>query len=143
MIEPNADNSCDLARSGRDHRGRFVKGCRGGPGNPHARRVFEVREAMLACVTEEDIRAVTRRLIESAKAGDVSAAKVLFDRVFGKPSAAPLFGDSDARPAGSGVHGIQQHIVAIINNMTETVVGQGRTTSSQTASEDQGLGEHG
>jgi len=75
---PNEDN-------GRDGRGRFAPGNRGGPGNPHAAQVSRLRSALLDAVTPADMRDVVRALVDKAKGGDVHAASVLFDRVLGKP----------------------------------------------------------
>jgi hypothetical protein len=76
---------------GRDTSGRFAKGNPGGPGNPYPRQVAAFRQALLNCVTEEDIIAVTRAIIEEAKDGNIAAAKLLFQYVFGKPGpAAPM-----------------------------------------------------
>lgn len=66
--------------------GKFAKGCTPGPGNPMARKVWEVRQRICAAVTDQDIDDITRSLVEQAKAGDVQAACVLFDRMMGKPT---------------------------------------------------------
>ena len=42
----------------RDASGKFAQGNPGGPGNPHAKRVGELRTALLDAVTPEDMRAV-------------------------------------------------------------------------------------
>lgn len=76
---------------GRDEVGRFVEGCKGGPGNPFAARVGELRAALFAETTVNDMRAVVRKLISLAKGGDVAATKVLFDRVLGKIPVDVLF----------------------------------------------------
>jgi hypothetical protein len=44
--------------TGRDAKGRFVKGNRGGPGNPFGRLVGAFRTALLTTITEEDIQRV-------------------------------------------------------------------------------------
>jgi len=72
---------------GRDARGRFARGNPGGPGNPHARRVAQLRAALLKAVKPADVQEVARRLVSAAKAGDVPAAKLLLDRLFGPPVA--------------------------------------------------------
>lgn len=69
---------------GRDEVGRFIKGCKGGPGNPFAKRVGELRSALFAESTIDDMRKVVRRLITMAQEGDVPAAKVWLERVLGK-----------------------------------------------------------
>ncbi|MFG0331698.1 MAG: DUF5681 domain-containing protein [Phycisphaerales bacterium] len=78
-------------RNGRDASGRFTKGNPGGPGNPHARRVQEIRSAVLDAVTAEDIELIVKALIRRAKSGDVRAARELLDRAVGKstPPTAP------------------------------------------------------
>ena len=39
---------------------------------------------MLETITEDDLRAVVTKLVALAKAGNLGAAKLLFDRVLGK-----------------------------------------------------------
>lgn len=70
--------------NGRDGRGRFAVGNAGGPGNPFAKSVGELRKALFDAVTAEDLRAVTQMLIRKAKGGDVAAARELLDRTLGK-----------------------------------------------------------
>ena len=80
--------------NGRDERGRFAQGWKGGPGNPLAKRVAELRAALLAAVTPEDIDAIARVLVQKAKGGDVVAVKELLDRCIGK-APAPVVLDLD------------------------------------------------
>ena len=84
------DKPChhQMGQHGRDASGRFVKGCKGGPGNPHAQHVGQLRSALLEAVTAEDMEAIARKLVESAKAGNVQAVKELLDRLVGKPAQA-------------------------------------------------------
>lgn len=72
----------------RDTSGRFGPGNRAGKGNPHARRVAALRSALLDAVSEDDMREVIAKVVEQAKEGDVTAARVLFERVLGKPTEA-------------------------------------------------------
>ena len=72
---------------GRDQGGRFTKGNNGGPGNPHAAKVAQLRSVLLEAVTPEDIRAVVEALVTEAKAGNVSAMREFFNRVLGQPQA--------------------------------------------------------
>jgi hypothetical protein len=62
--------------------GRFGAGNKAAAG----RRVLsaELREAMVASVTPEDIRVIMAALVKAASGGDVAASKLLFDRVIGK-----------------------------------------------------------
>lgn len=68
----------------RDERGRFLPGNPGGPGNPMAARVAEYRRAAMDAVGVDEVRGVFRMLCDKALAGDVVAAKVLLDRLFGR-----------------------------------------------------------
>ena len=76
--------------NGRDASGRFAQGNAGGPGNPHAAQVGQLRRALLDAVTAEDIRAIAAKLVEMAKDGNVAAIKELLDRTLGKPHEADL-----------------------------------------------------
>lgn len=84
---------------GRDRStGRFVKGWKGGPGNPLAARVHEYRVAIFNAVTTEDVADVMRTMLKSAKDGDVAAAKVILERTAGKPLEETVEpSDNDAR----------------------------------------------
>ncbi len=80
---PNGSN-------GRDAGGRFAKGNPGGPGNPHAQRVGQLRSALLDAVTPADMQAIAHKLIDLAKEGDVPAIREIFTRTLGKPIEADL-----------------------------------------------------
>jgi hypothetical protein len=54
-----------------------------------------MRKALLAEVSEADLKRVVRSLIEAAATGNVRATAVLLDRLLGKPKNAPA--DSDER----------------------------------------------
>ena len=71
--------------NGRDGRGRFAKGNAGGPGNPHACKVAKLRSALLAAVTEDDVREIIERLVRLAKEGDLASIRELFLRTIGRP----------------------------------------------------------
>lgn len=82
---------------GRDANGRFVKGNAGGPGNPFARRVAQLRAVLMESVTDDDMRDVVRTLVTLAKAGDVAAIKLLFERLLGRvPTAEAEDDDGDS-----------------------------------------------
>jgi hypothetical protein len=70
---------------GRDSRGRFTKGNRGGPGNPFARQTAGLRAALLAAVTEQDMQEVAAALLLRARLGNLVAIKLLFSYVIGRP----------------------------------------------------------
>jgi hypothetical protein len=75
--------SANGENAGRDLQGRFVKGNPGGPGNPYARRVAALRSALLETVTEAEIRELVGVLLQSAKKGDISAARLLLGYAIG------------------------------------------------------------
>lgn len=81
-MEPSANGS-----NGRGTGGRFAAGNAGGPGNPHAARVAQLRATLLAAVTDDDIRAIVATLVAQAKGGDLAAIRELLDRLLGKPLA--------------------------------------------------------
>jgi hypothetical protein len=74
--------------NGRDGRGRFTAGNRGGPGNPFARQTAALRRALLAVVTPQDIEAIARMLVERARGGDLVAVKLLLLYAVGRPAEA-------------------------------------------------------
>lgn len=76
--------------NGRDGLGRFATGNPGGPGNPHAKRVGELRSALMAAVRPGDVTAIVGKLVELAKAGDVRAIREVLDRTLGRPVEADL-----------------------------------------------------
>jgi hypothetical protein len=75
-------------KSDRAANGRFAAGNRGGPGNPFARQVAELRQAILDRLTVEAASDIADTLIARAKAGDVAAARLLFQYGLGKPAKA-------------------------------------------------------
>lgn len=79
--------------------GRFLPGHAGGPGNPHAGQVARLRSAMLAAVSEDDIRAIVRQLVDRATAGDVRAAQEVLTRCLGKAEALDLLERMEALEA--------------------------------------------
>jgi hypothetical protein len=74
--------------SDHDSRGRFARGNKSGPGNPFARQSAALRQALMSAVTPQDIADVAAKLMEKAKQGDVSAAKLVLSYTLGKPTPA-------------------------------------------------------
>jgi hypothetical protein len=74
---------------GRAADGKFSFGNKGGPGNPFARQVAQLRKALVDAVTVERIQAIAAKLLELAEAGNVQAAKLVFSYVLGKPQPMP------------------------------------------------------
>ena len=84
---PNGPNG----GAGRDPAtGRFAAGWKGGPGNPHAKQVGRLRSAMLAAVSDKEMKAIVKKLVQLAKSGSVPAAKEVLDRCLGRPVEADL-----------------------------------------------------
>ena len=67
----------------RDRFGRFQPGTAAGPGR--AAHTQEHRAAMREAVTPEDVRNILGTLRDLALAGDINAARLVLDRVIGKP----------------------------------------------------------
>jgi len=67
-----------------DAKGKFAKGNKLGTGNPHAKKVADHRMAMMNAVTPADTKAVVKKLLEMALAGEGWAAKEYLDRFVGK-----------------------------------------------------------
>lgn len=86
---PNGSNGAATAIT-RDSNGRFVKGNAGGPGNPHARRVGELRSHLMQALSDDDWRIAITALVAKAKQGDLAAIKELLDRTLGRPTEADL-----------------------------------------------------
>ena len=78
--EPSPNGS-----NGRGAGGKFAKGWKGGPGNPHAKRVAELRAILLGAVKDEDFKAITQTLIKQSTSGDMVAMRELFQRTLGPP----------------------------------------------------------
>ena len=70
--------------NGRSHDGRFGRANRFAVGNPHAVAVGRLRSALLAAISEDDVRVVVAKLVSMAKEGDIKAAKLILDRCVGK-----------------------------------------------------------
>jgi hypothetical protein len=71
-----------------DAKGRFTKNNPGGPGNPFARQVAQLRKRLLDRLSAEQLDAIADKLIELAKDGHVQAIKLLFSYTLGKPAEA-------------------------------------------------------
>lgn len=69
---------------GRLPNGQFGVGNKGGPGNPHAKRVNQIRSFLLRAVSDDDLRRIVSALVERAKAGELAAIREVFDRCIGR-----------------------------------------------------------
>ncbi len=63
---------------------RFKKGWKGGPGNPFGGKIEKLRAALINAVTPADFRAIARKWVMLARAGDIHAGEVLMDKTIGK-----------------------------------------------------------
>jgi len=79
------ENPLPNGANGRDDKGQFTKGNGGGPGNPFAQQVAELRKTLLAAVTPKDLRDVVRSLLKQAKEGNIAAVRELLSRLLGPP----------------------------------------------------------
>ena len=75
----------ERVRLQRDEGGRFKKGWKGGPGVPKGSKGAEFRAMLNKAVTPDDFIRVTRTLVKKAKAGDMTAIKIFYDRTLGPP----------------------------------------------------------
>src|SRR5438067_9009485 len=82
----NEVNAKPQAADGRDAKGSFTKGNRGGPGNPLARQVAQLRKTLVNFVTEDDMKHIAFVLKMKAEGGDLQAIKLLYQYVLGKPT---------------------------------------------------------
>ena len=65
--------------------GRFNLGNKEALGNPNNRRMHELRKALLDAIGPEKIKAIGDKLCLLAEAGDVAAARLIFEYVLGRP----------------------------------------------------------
>jgi hypothetical protein len=61
---------------GRDSRGRFTRGNKGGPGNPFMRKTAAMRREVAEAFEDGELRPLMRKLLEQALEGDTSAARL-------------------------------------------------------------------
>lgn len=83
-MEPSRLPSATVS-NGRTSAGRFGKGNKFSLGNPHSRRVAQLRSAIFAAVTEKDLRELMRSLLANAMQGDTAAAKLVLAYAVGAP----------------------------------------------------------
>lgn len=79
--------------------GRWAKGNPGGPGNPHVRKVASLRSSLFNAVSATDMRKVVKRLVSAAIDGDVTAAKIVLERLLGPSVQADLLDRLDQQQA--------------------------------------------
>ena len=106
-----------VSSTGRDAKGRFAPGNKAAKGNPHAKRVQDIRAAMLDTVTYKDVCDIVRSLIDKAKGGDVQAAREVLDRSLGKVKQ-PMEMDFELEP--------EQWTPESIEQLHDELIGLGR-----------------
>jgi hypothetical protein len=74
--------------TGRDSKGRFANGNKGGPGSPFNRRVADLRRRLLERLGGDTLEHILDRLVEMAEQGDLAAIKLVLAYTIGKPTAA-------------------------------------------------------
>jgi hypothetical protein len=74
----------------------FKKGHKLSKGNSLGGKIEKLRAAIVDAVTPADFKSIAKTLVAMAKAGDVAAAKELYDRVLGK--SAQTVNVNDAKP---------------------------------------------
>ena len=72
--------------TGRDAKGRFTAGNPGGPGNPFARQIAQLRSSLIRNFSQTDMDLIAQTLKIKAVSGDLAAAKLVFLYVLGKPA---------------------------------------------------------
>src|SRR5262249_58773622 len=73
---------------GRDSRGRFTKGNKGGPGNPFMRRTAAMRREVAEAFEEGELKPLMKMLMVRALQGDMAAARLVLEYTVGKPAKA-------------------------------------------------------
>src|SRR4051812_16452448 len=107
---------------GRTPDGRFGPGNRLSGGNPNARRLFELRKALLDSADADDVRRVGRRLLALAEDGDVQAAKLWLENVVGKPAQAIELSGPDGEPLGVDWGRLQAVLLGALSRFPEARV---------------------
>ena len=65
--------------------GRFGLGNKSGRGNPFMSRVVAYRKAIWDAISNDDVARLAKKMLLLGEAGDVAAAKVVFERTAGRP----------------------------------------------------------
>jgi len=85
QVAPPSNTVADGATGGRSTNGKFTKGNKFGRGNPHARKLAELRTAFISVIGEDQLKQLADYLLVRAMAGDMVAAKLLLSYTLGKP----------------------------------------------------------
>jgi hypothetical protein len=88
MVQSNSTDNPPTANADkpqRDSRGQFAKGNKGGPGNPFAARINQLRSLIYKCLDDKAFVALVHAMQKAADKGDVAAVKLLFEYSIGRP----------------------------------------------------------
>ena len=83
-VEAPVSETCTPQEQHRED-GTFRPGNKGGPGNPFARQVGQLRKQILEALGTERFGNVLEAIIAKAEKGDIPAAKLRFQYALGKP----------------------------------------------------------
>jgi hypothetical protein len=72
--------------NGRQPNGRFAKGNKGGPGNPHNKQIAAFRRVLYGAVRQWEVRALVRKVYDQAMSGDMAAAGLILKYLIGRPA---------------------------------------------------------
>src|SRR5215475_8865253 len=89
LLSTNRSSNMNTEQAQRDAKGLFLPQNIGGPGNPFARQVAGLRQALLNAVKPEDMQQIASALVSKAKEGNIQAAKLVLAYAIGKPQPAP------------------------------------------------------
>jgi hypothetical protein len=106
-IDGSNNERAKMSKDQRDGHGRFLPGCKGGPGNPNLRKLAVWKEALVRAISAKDIREIVRALLKEAKNGSIPAAVEILNRTIGK--AAPDDLAAEITELGNMILELQQH----------------------------------
>lgn len=88
--------------SSRNEKGQFVPGHKktnGSGESPYARKARQLREALIAAISEKDIQEIIETQLKKAKAGNTEAVNLVLNRALGKPiQSHELYGKDGGAP---------------------------------------------
>jgi hypothetical protein len=119
MIDPSANG----VPRGRDPvTGYFRKGNNYSRGNAGARRMHELRQAVLDAVNVDQVKNVINKLAELAGNGDVAAARVFLEHCIGKPVQALQLSGPDGQSLGPDLNAITPTILTALAEHPEAKI---------------------
>jgi hypothetical protein len=114
-----SDTTVSLGPGGRTAGGRFAAGNKFSLGNANARRMHELRRALLESATPEAVREVGLKLVELARAGDVQAARLWLEHCCGKPVQAVELSGPDGAPLGGDLETLRAVVLGALDRHPE------------------------